>query len=872
MFDRLTISRRIAASLAITLALVLLVGTTGIWTANRMGSSVDELHHLDEVATVIEHARSASVAYTLDPSQERSNLASQRLKALDTALGAANETLLLDKSRGMSEQFSRLTAMDQQVEQSLMAIDATLDGAVTAAQSSIERMDALAVELDADVERLNADTFDAERRAIPLGALSRALLVFQRDVNRFAATSEDKDLNALQVSERLLNESTTSVVSDIGGDEASKKSYEKLAKMKEVTSGVLAQWIELRDTAGSPPARIAAAEVRILRGASAMAKLTDQLSKAQQQVAHKAKAEAAGLKQAIAAIQNDTRELRDLATAVLQLSLKTTLYARQRDDDIAQTLEEKAKGLLTRAAKLQDPEARVALNGLDHFLTKIAETRTAFAARRATSSNLNAITTELSDHFEESANKVNAAIESTRHLSVIAMAATVAAAMILGIAVGWRIARSIRRQIRSICHEMQCLIDGQYDRPLPSFARNTEPGEMSAALEIFQNNARRIDALAVEKETNDQAAIAARVKMMDEIRQAFGAVVDRAIAGDFSARVPTNYADDALNQLAVSVNRLLETVDHGIAETGRVIGHMAKGDLTKTMNGKFDGAFADLQTAVNATIDHVARLVGELQTAAESMREGTDGIAKSATDLSSRTKSQACTLQKTATSMEEVRSTIRSNSESAEQARSLSIEASNRAARGNEVTRQAIAAVSRIEESSAHIADIVSMIDEIAFQTNLLALNASVEAARAGEAGKGFAVVASEVRTLAQRSAEASKDIKGHISMSAVQVSEGSTLVARAGSALNEIVESAQNVTNIVGEIATASQEQAVSVGAISSSVRDMDSMTQKNAAMAGESASTAQCLAEESAHLFELVSFFRINHPKTTSIVAASA
>ncbi len=395
---------------------------------------------------------------------------------------------------------------------------------------------------------------------------------------------------------------------------------------------------------------------------------------------------------------------------------------------------------------------------------------------------------------------------------------------------------------------------------------------MSAALEIFQNNAHRIDALAAEKETNDQAAIAARAKMMDEIRQAFGAVVDRAVAGDFSARVPTDYPDDALNQLALGVNRLLETVDQGIAETGRVIGHMAKGDLTETMNGRFDGAFVDLQTAVNTTIEHVARLVGELQTAAESMREGTAGIAASATDLSSRTESQACSSQRTATSMEEVRSTIQSNSQSAEQAQSLSIEASDRAARGNEITRQAIDAVSRIEESSAHIADIVTMIDEIAFQTNLLALNASVEAARAGEAGKGFAVVASEVRTLAQRSADASKDIKGHISMSAEQVSEGSTLVARAGSALNEIVESAQNVTNIVGEIATAGQEQAASVGAISSSVRDMDSMTQKNATIAGQSASTAQGLAEESAHLSKLVSFFRINHPETRTTMAANA
>jgi methyl-accepting chemotaxis protein len=860
MFDRLRISVRIATVLAIVLTLLLVVGGTGIWTANQMGASVDELRDLDKVSSVVEGARSATIAYATAPSGERAANADAGLKSLSAALEDADKPLLLDKARGMSEQFSKLTSTDRNVDSSVKAIDKTLNGVAAAVQAAVKRMDATVAEQNANAERLNDSATEAKRQEIPFSALSRAVLIFQRDVNRFAGTSQPKDRDALVESQKLLSDAVGAVIGGGKSNEAAKSVLARLIRVNKAVSGIMGQWFTLKTTAGSPPVRTAAAEVRMLRGASMLAKTADKLLTIQQQGAREAIAKAGELAKTVAAIRTSTLKLRDLSTEVLKLNLSTTLYIQKRDDNIARSLETDASNLLARADTLEDADAKAAFAGLKLLLTEIAGTRTAFEARAAAWSNLSAITAELSTHFQESADRVNSAIESTGRISIIAMAITVVVAMILAIAVGWRISGSIRRQIRSICDEMQFLIDGQLDRQLPKFAANTEPGEMSVALEVFQKNARSVVALAADKETADEESIAARVQMMTEIGQAFGAVVERAVEGDFTARVPTDYDDDALNQLAASVNRLLETVDFGISETGRVIRHMSEGDLTETMSGDFKGSFGELQSSVNTTIEHVAKLVGEIQVAAGSMRTGTSGIATSGADLSDRTASQASTLEETAFSMEEVQTKIRANSQSAEEAQSVSIEASKRAAYGSEVTQQAVEAVSRIEESSTSISEIISMIDDIAKQTNLLALNAAIEAQRAGEAGKGFAVVATEVRELAQRSAEASQDIQRLITLSAQQVAEGAALVGRAEESLNEIVESSQNVTSIVGDIATASQEQAASVSTISSSLKSMDTMTQENATMVKQSASTAERLAEESVRLSELVTVFKIS------------
>ncbi|MBX2855221.1 MAG: HAMP domain-containing protein [Rhodobacteraceae bacterium] len=337
-----------------------------------------------------------------------------------------------------------------------------------------------------------------------------------------------------------------------------------------------------------------------------------------------------------------------------------------------------------------------------------------------------------------------------------------------------------------------------------------------------------------------------------------GDVVAAANAGDFSERVDVSNAEGALRQMGGDVNKLVETVENGLSETSRVIASVAEGDLSKEMNGSFQGAFKRLQDDVNATVRRLRELVGEIQTSVDEMRGRVAGVLSGAEDLSQRAESQAASLEETAATMEEMTSTIRTNADNAEHATGTSKEASTRVERGGAVVSEAVGAMDRIEKSSAEISDIIGVIDSIAFQTNLLALNAAVEAARAGEAGKGFAVVASEVRTLAQRSSDAAGGIRDLIADSSGHVEAGVKLVRDTGEALSAISESITSVESMVNAIAAANHEQSSGAQEISSTVSHLDSMTQSNAALADTSASNAKALAEEAARLAELVSFFR--------------
>ncbi|BDT61258.1 hypothetical protein MasN3_47520 [Massilia varians] len=259
---------------------------------------------------------------------------------------------------------------------------------------------------------------------------------------------------------------------------------------------------------------------------------------------------------------------------------------------------------------------------------------------------------------------------------------------------------------------------------------------------------------------------------------------------------------------------------------------------------------------MNASLRNI---VGQVRSGTETIATASSEIATGNLDLSARTEQQAGSLEETASSMEELTSTVRQNAENAHQANQMALTASEAARRGGAVIADVVVTMGAIKASADKIVDIIGVIDGIAFQTNILALNAAVEAARAGEQGRGFAVVASEVRTLAQRSANAAKEIKALIDTSVANVGAGSRQVVQAGSTMEEIVSSVLRVTDIMGEITMASREQEMGIGQINQAVSEMDTVTQQNAALVEEAAAAAQALREQSAHLAEVVSVFRL-------------
>ncbi|WP_289211187.1 methyl-accepting chemotaxis protein [Stenotrophomonas sp. 17(2023)] len=340
-----------------------------------------------------------------------------------------------------------------------------------------------------------------------------------------------------------------------------------------------------------------------------------------------------------------------------------------------------------------------------------------------------------------------------------------------------------------------------------------------------------------------------------EIRRLSGAAAE----GDFSQRGDEQRFEHDFRQMVHNLNAMMEATDHSLAQTSSLLQAIARGDLTARMHGDFQGVFARMRDDANATVAQLTSIVGRIQTAASSINLAASEIATGNNDLSRRTEQQAANLEETAASMEELTSTVRQNAEHARQANQLAQGAAGVASQGGQVVGQVVTTMTDIEASSKKIADIISVIDGIAFQTNILALNAAVEAARAGEQGRGFAVVASEVRTLAQRSAGAAKEIKELIENSVDKVAEGSALVHQAGSTMGEIVTSVQRVTDIMAEISAASQEQSAGIEQVNQTVTQMDETTQQNAALVEEATAAARAMEEQAQQLSDAVSAFRL-------------
>ncbi len=298
----------------------------------------------------------------------------------------------------------------------------------------------------------------------------------------------------------------------------------------------------------------------------------------------------------------------------------------------------------------------------------------------------------------------------------------------------------------------------------------------------------------------------------------------------------------------------------GMSQALQVAQAISSGDLSTRIQAQSRDEVGELLTALGAMNASLARVVSEVRLSSDGVATGAEQIAVGTADLSQRTETQASNLEETAASMEELTGTVNQNADTARQASQLAHSATQSAQQGGEVMRQVVATMNDISQSSNRIADIISVIDGIAFQTNILALNAAVEAARAGEQGRGFAVVAGEVRSLAQRSSAAGKEIKDLMTASLDRVRTGTQLVAQAGDSVNGIVEQVRRVNDLINEITAAGQEQASGIGQVGEAVSQLDAVTQQNAALVEESAAAAESLKNQAAKLAQVVGVFRLD------------
>jgi methyl-accepting chemotaxis protein len=431
---------------------------------------------------------------------------------------------------------------------------------------------------------------------------------------------------------------------------------------------------------------------------------------------------------------------------------------------------------------------------------------------------------EAADKIDAAAEADAAAAREHAALGRMLMISAIGAGVLFALGLILIAQRAVVRPILDLAEDMRRLAGGDLDVALKGAERADEVGAIGRAVRAFQEViVARTRAEADEAETRRRAA--AEVEAREQ--------AERSARAQAQAKV--------VDGLAQGLRRL------------------ADGELDFRLTDAFHADYEALRSDFNEAMGRMEDTLRTIIGAAESIRTGAHEIGNAASDLSRRTEQQAASLEETAAALDEITATVKTSAEGAEEAQTTVTASKVEAEQSGEVVRQAVAAMDQIEESARQISQIIGVMDEIAFQTNLLALNAGVEAARAGEAGKGFAVVASEVRALAQRSADAAKEIKTLISASTSQVSEGVQLVGRAGQALGRIAGQVGDIDRLVSEISLSSREQSTGLGQINTAVNQMDQMTQQNAAMVEQSTAATIALNTQVEHLFSLVGQFRV-------------
>ncbi len=362
------------------------------------------------------------------------------------------------------------------------------------------------------------------------------------------------------------------------------------------------------------------------------------------------------------------------------------------------------------------------------------------------------------------------------------------------------------------------------------------------------------------KKAQITAAVDAVKGGMQAVNSEIKGLVDAAVAGDFSHRGDAQRFEFVYRDMVEGLNALMTSADHGLGDIGALLAAIAEGDLTREADADLPGQFGELAANANGTVRQLAQVVGQIREGSDAISTAAGEIAAGNNDLSQRTEQQAASLEETASSMEELTSTVRQNADNARQANQLAIGAVDVASKGGEVVGKVVETMGAIHASSRKIVDIIGVIDGIAFQTNILALNAAVEAARAGEQGRGFAVVAAEVRSLAQRSAGAAKEIKQLITDSVTKIEQGNALTDQAGRTMGEIATSVKRVTDIIADISAASQEQSAGIEQVNQAITQMDESTQQNAALVEEATAAARSMEQQAEHLVHTVAVFQLD------------